>query len=72
MLEGKRAEKMHTKCHKMHKLPTEMYPICIWAYLYMYNQTRNKFHCVPLSTNLIIEEVISVLANTVTWAKLRG
>ena len=29
----------------MHSLPAEMYPICIQAYLYMYNQTKNKFHC---------------------------
>ena len=48
----------------------DMYPMCIQVYLYMYSQTKNKFHC-PLSTNLIIEKVISVLANTVTSAKLR-
>ena len=35
----------------------------------MNNHTKNNF--TPLSTNLIIEEVISVLANTVTFAKLR-
>ena len=37
---GKGLKKMHTKCHKIHKLPTEMYPVCIQAYLYMYNQKR--------------------------------
>ena len=36
----------------------------------MNNHAKNNF--TPLSTNLIIEEVILVLANTVTLAKLRA
>ena len=43
---GKGLKKMHARCHKMHTSPAEMYPICINVYLYMYNQTKNKFHCV--------------------------
>ena len=61
---------MHTKCHKIHTLPAEMYPTCIEAYLYMYNQMKNNF--TPLSANLIIEEVILVFENTVISAKLRA
>ena len=35
MLERKRDKKMHTKCHKMHKLPLEMYPTCIYRPIYI-------------------------------------